>query len=69
MTNLLFKTPHMSVCMYNSVKQFAKMFIICGMKMIAARCLRSERGLTELRVICVLPDTTIRSIFGLVFST
>ncbi len=55
--------------MYNSVKRFAQMFSVRGVKMIAARRLRSERGLRELRVMCVLPDTVIISIFRLVFST
>ncbi len=70
----MFKTPHMNVCMYNSVKTVCKNHVSDrGMNMIAARHWRSERVLRELCVgegtASVLPDPSTIFFFGRVFST
>ncbi len=49
MTNFLFTTPHLIVCMTCIIqfRQFDRMFSVRGMKRIFARRCRSERGLRE----------------------
>ncbi len=52
-------------------RQFARMFSVRGMKMIAGRRWQSERVFRDLwvRAWVQLPDPAIISVFGLVFST
>ncbi len=54
----------MSACIIK-FGQFARMFSVCGMKMIAARRWRSE----GVSAASVLPDPAIISVYGLVSST